>query len=329
MEYCATEEDALSHDGLDAPANELHASNDNPIDGDVPFSSQGSHNPSQNPSQCSHTPSQEVPVTGRQRSIGAVRSADSVTDARRYPLRLTRYWHPAGLLRVTPQHLRSIESQGKCFGMVAEADFPIYAGVTWSFVDYCPAGLTEQLQKVLYLFALLNSMANNFNLNKLAVPTEEIECTANVRLRLKYDPNKKNVLGVLLQEIVDRDEEAQAGAGRFGSVLLADDSADLQSGPKYTQLPFFEINLGFTAALFRVEGSDREEIAQFGVVSVTSLINVDSLRLILVSRCACAPLPGLTPLRRSGSWSTPRWGRPSSRRRRSGCGTCAGCWSTS
>ena len=225
--------------------------------------------------------SQESASGNRVRSIASVRIPDSASDALRFPLRLDRYFHPAGLLMPNSEHLKSIESQSKSFGMVPPQDHPIHAGVSWSFVDYCAApGLSQEMLKVLYFFATLNGLAGNHSWNGYVVPTEEIECAKNVKLKPLYAPNKKDIKGVLLEENVERDEHEQHHGSIMDDILLADDRHELVEGGVHTPVPFFSINVGFTACVFKKDS--KEEVALFGIVTVTSLMNVNTLDMMLV-----------------------------------------------
>ena len=233
-----------------------------------PTSSQGEHHDairSQNPRR-------------RQRSVAEIHIPNSLTDSERYPLCLERYFHPDNLLLPKPSDLLSIESQSKTFSMQEADDLHESAGLTWSFVDLCPAGLSDELRQVLYFFDIINGMANHHIWNGFTVPTEPLMCSEHTRLKPKYMPNLKDICGVVLDEFRDSDE------GPSESTLLADDSCELVAGTRQSEMPFLRINVGFTAAVYKsTQGETDDKYAIFGVVSVTSLLNVDSLRLILVS----------------------------------------------
>ena len=131
---------------------------------------------------------------------------------------------------------------------------------------------------VLYFFDIINGMANHHIWNGFTVPTEPRMCSEHTRLKPKYMPNLKDICGVVLDEFRDSDE------GPSESTLLADDSCELVAGTRQSEMPFLRINVGFTAAVYKsTQGETDDKYAIFGVVSVTSLLNVDSLRLILVS----------------------------------------------
>ena len=275
--------------------------------------SQDSHPPSQDshpPSQDSHPPSQDsrarqgsCPRTQtppdsnrqttprRQQAPSRVRlpasymRAGTITDRSRYPVELQRYYHPSELMVPRRRDLLSIESQSKSFSMTEVEDLQPFAGLSWSFVDEFKAGLSEELRKVLFLFDVLNGLANHHPWNGYVVPVEAVGCSDDAKLRPKLMADNKTITGVLFSELHDTDDEPE----RLNS-MLEDDSGDLQTGTVMRSLPFLSISLGFTVAVLEIDG--KEEFMQFGVVTVTGLANVDSLQFILVSRrfapvCVC------------------------------------------
>ena len=272
--------------------------------------------------------SQESASGNRARSIAAVRIPDSISDAGRFPLRLDRYFHPAGLLVPNPEHLKSIESQSKSFGMVQPQDHPIHAGVSWSFVDYCTApGLSQEMLKVLYFFATLNGLAGNHSWNGYVVPTEEIECTKNVKLKPLYAPNKKDIKGVLLEENVEKEELQQHLGSVMDDILLADDRHELVEGDVHTSVPFFSINVGFTSCVFKKDSKD--DVALFGIVTVTSLMNVNTLDMMLVFPSNLLVRSYLTTPHRSASWHHLPYPPKDSKKATRGSLSSRNDWSTS
>ena len=302
-----TEDDAISHDefrqelengdafhddvqgadipeGMDEDVQMEESNRANPAEEeDTPSSSQESGPQfSQGGNQGSSQQSNVSEEQHQRRSFGRMPSsymrAESITDATRYPLELRRYYHEAGLLVPKLADLKSIESQSKIFSMETVGDLHLSAGDRWSFVDRCPAGLSDELRKVVYLFDVLNSLSNHHPWNKYVVPTDDLGGQEYTRLKPKFAPDQKTITGVLYSEMQDSDEREE----RFDS-MLEDDSGDLQSGTVYRSMPLLCIDVGFTAAVFRAAGSDKEEFALFGVVTVTGLANVDTLELIKVS----------------------------------------------
>jgi len=212
-----------------------------------------------------------------------VRIPDSLSDASRFNLRLRRYWHPSQLLVPNPEHLKSIESQSKSFGMVMPQDLPIQSGVTWSVVDLCTSpNLTPRMTEAISCFARINALASNYSWNDFAVPTQEVECTATTKLKPLFASNGKDIKGVVLEEMMDRDG-GRAAQESLDDILLADDANDLSEGDVQKSLPFLTVSVGFTAAVFHNERNGKEEVAIFGVVRVTTLLNVDAFDFITVS----------------------------------------------
>jgi hypothetical protein len=158
--------------------------------------------------------------------------------------------------------------------------------VTWSIVDHCTApNLSQRMIEAISLFARLNALASNYSWNDFTVPTQEIECSASTKLKPLYSTNGKDIKGVVLEEMMDKDGERVA-RGTLDDILLADDASELAEGEVQRSLPFLSISVGFTAAVFHNERSGKEEIALFGIVRVTTLLNVDAFDLIIVR-----PLP--------------------------------------
>ena len=300
MEFQCTDEDALSHDGqmeddAQEPPNSpdhsqiesvgsqdaQHISQADPDD-PLPLSQPSSSQPAESSQPDSAHPSEPGDGANRRRSIAAVRIPDSLSDANRFNLRLKRFWHPSQLLIPNPEHLKSIESQSKSFGMVVPQDLPIHAGVTWSIVDICTApNLTQRMIEAISCFARINALANNYSWNDFVVPTQEVECTASTKLKPLYASNGKDIKGVVLEEMMDRDVDRQA-QDTLDDILLADDAVELAEGDVQKSLPFLTISVGFTAAVFRNERSGKDEVALFGIVRVTTLVNVDAFDFIVV-----------------------------------------------
>lgn len=275
-------------DGNDDPlADSLHPPTEPPRnDSPEPSSSQNSRpdcsQDSNQPIPESPQPSEE-PSENRRRSIAAVRIPDSLSDAGRFDLPLSRYSHPLKLLVPNPEHLKSIESQSKSFGMVPPQDLPIHAGVTWSIVDMCTApSLTPRMIEAISWFARINALASNYCWNDYVVPTLEVECTNSTKLKPLFASNGKDIKGVVLEEIMDRDAERSAAQESLDDILLADDTHELAEGDVQTSLPFLTIEVSFTAAVFRNDGGSKDEIALFGVVRATCLLNVEAFDFITV-----------------------------------------------
>ena len=232
---------------------------------------------------------------------------DSVTDASRFPLCMERYFHPNGLMQPRDQDLSSLDANGKAWVMERPPlSLPI-DGNSWSFVDECHAGITNELLKVLYFFDMMNGMSNHFQWNGFVVATSDIlgsiQCTGTfgTSLHPSYAPNNKDINGVMLSEFMDQDRPISfRGSNRGVDTDKLLSSSELSaSGTVYTPLPLFRISTSFTAGMFessRVQrksrrragpqddsdDEDEQRQAIFGVVTVTALRNVDTLRLIMV-----------------------------------------------
>jgi hypothetical protein len=232
---------------------------------------------------------------------------DSVTDAARFPLCMERFYHPNGLMQPRDQDLSSLDANGKAWVMERPPlSLPI-DGNSWSFVDECHAGITNELLKVLYFFDLMNGMSNHFLWNGFVVGTSDIsgsdQCTGTFGTSLKpsYAPNNKDINGVMLSEFKDQDRPISFRGSHRGvdtDKLLS--SSELSStGTVYTPLPLFRISISFTAGMFessRVQHAGRRRARQqddsddedeqrqaiFGVATVTALRNMDTLGLIMV-----------------------------------------------
>jgi hypothetical protein len=239
-------------------------------------------------------------------SISQIMVPDSVTDASRHRLCLDRFFHPSSLMQPREQDLNSLDANGKVWAMDRQPFSKPVDGPTWSFADHCHAGITEELKKVLYFFEIVNGMSNHFHWNGFAVGASDIEgCNGYTSLKPTLAPNGKDVIGVMLHKYMESDEAISfRGASRgVDTSKLLSASEHSSSGTVHTPMPLFRISLNFTAAVFesnRVRrkartaeqgdhdsgstSDDEEEQRQaiFGVVTVTTLRNVDSLRLILV-----------------------------------------------
>ena len=226
---------------------------------------------------------------------------DSVTDAARYPLCMNRFFHPNGLMQPREHDLSSLDANGKAWVMERPPLSQNIDGNTWSFVDECHAGITCELLKVLYFFDIINGMSNHFHWNGFVVGTNDI--TGGVRptfLVPSYAPNNKDINGVMLSQFMESDESISFKGSNSGvdTGKLLSASELSSSGTVYTSLELFRISVSFTAAVFessRVQhkrrtardqddsdDEDEKRQAIFGVVTVTALRNVDTLRLIMV-----------------------------------------------
>jgi hypothetical protein len=282
------------------------------------------------------------------------RKPGSPTDASMFSLKLERYRHEAGLMEPMPKHLYSMDSQSKSFGMEKPGENRVFDGLSWSFVDMCSIGLTEELKKVIYFFEVVNSLAKHHSWTGYVFPTTNLgqNDSSSVRVIPKPDPKmeqhgRKGACGALLEVFLDEDRGLSwkgDGPGVDTSHLLASSNA-VETGLVYTQLPLLSIHVGFTGAEFKVrvkvnssggendDGWDNEEddidneddIEEdiedeednedkrkrprsestnhkknrynteqrqmiFGVVTVTGLINVDTLRFILDVLVAPPPM---------------------------------------
>lgn len=231
-----------------------------------------------------------------------VRIQDSVTDAARYPLCMERFFHPNGLMQPRDQDLSSLDANGKTWVMERPPlSLPI-DGNTWSFVDECHAGITSELLKVLYFFDIVNGMSNYFHWNGFVVATTDISgCNQSTFLQPSFAPNNKDINGVMLSQFMEPDGSISFKGSNNGvdTGKLLSSSELSASGTVYTPLDLFRISISFTAAVFessRVkrkgrreardpddsDDEDEERQAIFGVVTVTALKNVDTLKLIMV-----------------------------------------------
>ena len=228
---------------------------------------------------------------------------DSVADASRHQLCMDRFFHPNGLMQPREQDLNSLDANGKAWVMERPPLSQPIDGNTWSFVDECHAGITSELLKVLYFFDIVNGMSNHFHWNGFVVGTSDISNGGAQPTFLKpsFAPNNKDINGVMLSQFMESDETISFRGSTSGvdSGKLLSASELSASGTVYTSLELFRISVSFTAAVFessRVkrttrrtardpddsDDEDEKQQAIFGVVSVTALRNVDTLRLIMV-----------------------------------------------
>ena len=216
-----------------------------------------------------------------------IKIPDSVTDSCRHPLKLERFIHPNGLMQPKDKDLGSLDANGKAWVMERPPPSLPIDGITWSFLDECHAGITNELLKVIYFFEIMNGMSNHFHWNGFVV---DAEISESVSLKPNFTPNKKEICGVVLSEFKERDGSLSFkgfGLGVDTSKLLS--SSELSSsGTVFTPQELFRISISFTSAVFestRVKqrgGENEPRQAIYGVVSITSLRNVDTLRLIMV-----------------------------------------------
>ena len=251
------------------------------------------------------SPSPE-PTHGRETSTWStsdLKMPDSVTDSARFPLCMDRFFHQNGLMQPREQDLSSLDANGKAWVMERPPLSQHIDGNTWSFVDECHAGITSELLKVLYFFDIVNGMSNHFHWNGFVVGTTDISGGARPTfLKPSYAPNNKDINGVMLSQFMESDESISCKGSNSGvdTGKLLSASELSSSGTVYTSLELFRISVSFTAAVFessRVQHSrrrtardqddsddeDEKRQAIFGVVTVTALRNVDTLRLIMVS----------------------------------------------
>ncbi len=230
---------------------------------------------------------------------------DSVTDAIRHQLCMERFFHPNRLMQPREQDLNSLDANGKVWAMERQPLSNPIDGVTWSFVDECHAGITNELLKVIYFFDIVNGLSNHFNWNGFVVPTTDISGQDRTFLQPNIAPNGKDIIGVMLSQYMESEESVSFGGTVDTDRLLA--AGELSaSGIVVSPQQLFRISVGFTAAVFEssrvrrnVRGAardsdpgdeDEQRQAIFGVVTVTTLQNVDSLRLILVCTLSLFPL---------------------------------------
>ncbi len=220
------------------------------------------------------------------------RLPDSITDSHWFPLRLERYFHEHDLMVPKDRDLDSIEANEKSWTMVRPNGPAVTDGISWSFVDIC-GGLSSELLKVCHFFDVMNGLSNHHSWNGFVVPTTDISnCAQSRTLRLKY--NRKEVIGVIDSKFVDNSYDISLGSSDrrgvdTGKLLQA---SELNStGTQNTLLPLFRIQLSFTAAFFKSDPANADEADEedgeqrqttFGIVTVTSLRNADSLKLIVV-----------------------------------------------
>jgi hypothetical protein len=250
---------------------------------------------------CSPRMSQGSNASQANRSLfsGDMRCYHVINDASRYPLCLERYFHEHDLMVPKDKDLDSIEAHEKSWGMARPESPTVTDGIIWSFVDAC-GGLSSELLKVCYFFDIMNGMSQHHPWTGKVVPTNDISVCGQPRhLRLKY--NQKEVVGVTDSKYVENEHDVQLGStdrrGVDTSRLLYASELN-SSGTQHTAMPLFKIQAGFTAAFFKADppnpedGDSAGELQQatFGVVTVTGLRNVDSLKLIVVSS-HFSPLP--------------------------------------
>jgi hypothetical protein len=151
----------------------------------------------------------------------------------------------------------------------------------------------------------MNGFSNHHPWNDFVVPTADISNNSQNRsLRLKY--NKKDIIGVIDSKYVENDHNLSLGTSNGKGVdtaKLLQASGMNASGTQNTLLPLFKIQLNFTAGFFTADplnsdgdggdgGDGEQRQATFGVVTITTLRNVDSLKLIVViSKSHSLPLP--------------------------------------
>ena len=229
------------------------------------------------------------PAAGR---VFGVRVADTITDAIRYPLRLDRFFHEHDLMVPKDKDLDSIEANEISWSMVRPSSPSVTDGISWSFVDVC-SGLSSELLKVCHFFDVMNGMSNHHAWNGFVVPTTDISGDGQGRnLRLKY--NRKEVIGVIDSKHVETAYNLSLGShGRRGvnTAKLLQASEMNSAGTQETSLSLFKIQLSFTAAFFKADPPNAEDDeeegelkqATFGVATITSLRNVDALKLIVVN----------------------------------------------
>ena len=215
---------------------------------------------------------------------------------------MERFFHPNRLMQPRDQDLNCLDANGKVWAMEPPPISLPIDGSTWSFVDECHAGITNELLKVVYFFDIVNGMSNHCNWNGFTFPTSDISGrNQNTFLQPTLAPNGKDIVGVALSRFVDSDAstsfDGEGGSVDTGRLLAAGELS--ASGTVYSPQQLFRISVSFTAAVFvssrvqrkskrpardQEDSDDEEEPRQaiFGVVTVTSLRNVDSLRLILV-----------------------------------------------
>ena len=226
---------------------------------------------------------------------GVGREYHIINDASRYPLRLERYFHEHDLMVPKDKDLDSIEAHEKSWGMVRPVHYAVTDGISWSFVDAC-GGLSSELIKVCHFFDIMNGLSQHHPWTGMAVPTSDISQSGQPRhLRLKY--SKNDVVGVTDSRYVENEHDVPLGSADrrgvdTGRLLYASELNS--SGTQHTAMPLFKIQTGFTAAFFKADAPNPDEDAAaealqttFGVVTVTSLRNVDALKLIVVSLPFC------------------------------------------
>jgi hypothetical protein len=240
---------------------------------------------------CSQASNASQDASGRQWDRSRNRIINSITDARRNPLRLERFFHAHDLMVPKDKDLDSIEANEKSWAMVRPSGPSVTDGISWSFVDIC-SGLSRELLKVCHFFDVMNGFSNHHPWNDFVVPTMDISDNHQSRsLRLKY--NKKDIIGVIDSKYVENSYNLSLGSSNGKGVdtaKLLQASEMNASGTQNTLLPLFKIQLNFTAGFFTADplnsdedgGEGEERQATFGVVTITTLRNVDSLKLIVV-----------------------------------------------
>jgi len=231
-------------------------------------------------------------ISGRRRIDAHTHIVNSITDANRYPLKLERYFHEHDLMVPKDKDLDSIEANDKSWAMMRPCAPSATDGISWSFVDIC-GGLSTELLKVCHFFEVMNGLSNHHPWNGFVVPTTDISGgDQNRTLCLKY--NKKDVVGVIDRKFVEHAQSVSLSSSDKKGVdtaKLLGASEQNTTGMQNTLLPLFKIQLGFTAAFFTADPPNAEDDpeahgeqrqATFGVVTITSLRNVDSLKLIVV-----------------------------------------------
>lgn len=228
--------------------------------------------------------------SGRQWGQSRLRIVNSITDASRHPLRLDRFFHAHDLMVPKDKDLDCIEANEKSWEMIRPAGPSVTDGISWSFVDIC-SGLSRELLKVCHFFDVMNGFSNHHPWNEFVVPTADISDNQHRFLRLKY--NKKDVIGVIDSKFVENSRNLSLGSSNGKGVdtaKLLEASGMNASGTQNTLLPLFKIQLSFTAGFFTADplnsdeddGEGEQRQATFGVVTITTLRNVDSLKLIVV-----------------------------------------------
>jgi hypothetical protein len=220
---------------------------------------------------------------------------NSVTDYSKFPFPMSRFFHCDRLMVPPLDLLRTMDSQSRSFSMESPTDLPEYSGAPISFVWICNNNLPKQLLEVLYFWDIIQAMSVHFPWTGFVVPT------SNLQDNLQLTTVKKHVTGVQRRRERETGDVPSLGSKRGVDLTKLLISSECNtSGVVYDSLPLISISVNYTAAVYNRSTGDDESDADcgselggesdqdeyymcFGVVTIRSLVNVDLMKLIMVT----------------------------------------------